>query len=138
MSQSLLLTTAGFTKWSNNDGDIPEGWRSVFAPVLPDDATLGQQIDNEREHQWEGDWKKVLFDLYQELLVPLIPEKVELYFMSTAHNPVRVRSVDGVPVPMGFDYMVDGHKCLITPTQVDVPIETIKEYMLRHGKVGSV
>ena len=67
----------------------------------------------------------VLCAIVRNLVIPVIVNRVELKEISTMHNPIRITSVDGIPV----DNMRANHPEIhLHPEVVDVPDEVVLSY----------
>lgn len=98
-AQSLL------SKWGFNDGDVPEGyldWLDEHGLPYPDD------------------WHGLLRLMVRTRLMPHIREDVQLVSISTIHNPIRARTVNGREI----DDTADNDHLLID-TAVSVPFADV-------------
>lgn len=69
-----------------------------------------------------------LFDVINELILPLLPIDIELEFITTIHNPVRAKTVDGVSVEViGYETLRETFK----DTTISLEREEIKEFAKR-------
>lgn len=95
--------------------------------VTPHSASLlskwgfgdGDQLDWLAEHG-DFDHDKTLCALVRRKLLPALTQKVEVEEISTIHNPIRARTVDGVDVTH-LHYDGEWHAEMLTPESVDVP-----------------
>lgn len=75
------------SKWGFNDGDVPEEFEDHWDEVGVKYLFI--------------EWHAVLVKLVREHLVPAMEaagHKVEVFEISTIHNPIRARRIDGVEV----------------------------------------
>jgi hypothetical protein len=107
-TETLWLSSASLlSKWGFEDGDMPDELCDYF------DA---------RGTPWEQvDWHATLVKLVRTFLLPVIDQKIEVDEISTIHNPIRARTVDGQQVD---SYETDSSTPL-TPDGVDVPLSAI-------------
>ena len=80
MSKNLKLYEDDLlSKWGNDDGDRLSSWV---------EETTGKY-----DFEYRSD--KVLEELVKRFLLPKLDKKVEIFFISTIHNPVRAEMIDG-------------------------------------------
>lgn len=114
MEEILTLWSNGLlSKWGFNDGDTPN---EVYELLYKED------ID------WQDvDWRdEVLPLLVEKYVVPLLDQKVEIYRIYTAHNPIRAASVQEEIVT---DSVIYGSEPLpavhLTPELVEIPMDVV-------------
>ncbi len=101
--ETVTLFARGLlSKWGFCDGDILN-WLYEFG---------------------EHDKHAVLCAIVRQKLLPALAQKVEVVEISTIHNPIRARTVDGKDVT-GLWYDADFEKELLTPAFVDVTGEEV-------------
>jgi len=97
---TLTLFSQGLlSKWGFGDGEPPdEIWNYADARGLV------------------LDWRPILVQLVQTHLVPKLKQRVETYVITTNHNPIRARRVDGIDI----DDLAKNDSIELTPEWVDV------------------
>lgn len=75
--QWACFTHSLFSKFGNNDGDAPCWWYEEFNEKPP------------------FDWHDFLWAAIHKWVVPVLDAKVEVQFVETCHNPVRIWKVGG-------------------------------------------
>lgn len=110
-----LHTESLFSKWGFSDGDVPD---EVFDFVF----------DNELDDgcAW---WRPLLAELVKTWLLPSLSKPVDVYVITTIHNPVRAASVAGVPVPDDVIYGAGETDYGLTPAAVCVPWDAVFRFV---------
>lgn len=105
---SITLHSAGLlSKWGFNDGDAPDAWLDWL-----DERGIPYGND-----VWRERWP--LVQLVLRYLIPQLDQPVEVYEISTCHNPIRAYSINGVEVD-GTEDDSD-----LTPESVNVPFSAV-------------
>lgn len=89
------------SKWGFDDGNVPDDY---FAWL------------DERGEPWPERWHETLAALVRSRLLPLIAEDVEVFEIDS-HNPIRVRTVNGVEV----DHYDVHNDHMLAAVSVEVP-----------------
>ncbi|MFF2652605.1 hypothetical protein [Streptomyces sp. NPDC058045] len=104
----LTLDSGGLlSKWGFNDGDPPDVWLDYCAAHGIDDTEVAFP----------------LVELVRTFLLPRIEQTVTVVEIGTAHNPIRVDTVDGVDVTEVWFGRAPAP--LLTPDEVDVPMTEV-------------
>lgn len=111
MPKPLTLDAANLlSKWGFEDGDIIDNY------LLDLSESWGVRCPSPDAHE-------LLVALVRAYLLPEVREQVEVYEIRTAHNPIRVASVDGTPVD---DYYPQ--EGLLSDVSVEVPAITVWQW----------
>lgn len=107
----LVLHGEGlFSKFGFNDGDVPD----AFQDWLDDRGVIAPRHDV---------WHAALVSMVREYLLPLLPTSLQVYEISTIHNPIR--AVDGQEPPAGIEAIA-----------VSVQFETVLEHVAKAADHG--
>lgn len=119
------MTTVGFptsgllSKWGFGDGDMLDDWLFDHGFRRPDswepnpEHPLPKWNHDEDPH---GFRHRVLIRVVREHVLPAIEQDIEVYEISTNHNPIRARTVNGAEWD-AYTASVDG---VLTPEWVEV------------------
>lgn len=106
---TLALHSDGLlSKWGFNDGDTPDNLLD-YCDAHGLDYPVG--------------WRRLLYQLVAERLVPALDQEVTITYIVTNHNPVRALTVDGVDVRAEW-YDGDARTAL-TPPSVEVTMADV-------------
>lgn len=106
---TLTLYSDGLlSKWGFNDGDKPDDLLD-YCDAHGLDYPVG--------------WRRLLYQLVTERLVPVLDQKVTIIYIVTNHNPVRALTVDGVDVRESWYASED--RMTLTPPSVEVPMADV-------------
>jgi major membrane immunogen (membrane-anchored lipoprotein) len=108
MSNLVLYADDLLSKWGFSDGDRLSDW--VY--------------DRLNRFDFEYDNHKVLEELVKRYLLPKLDKKVEIYFISTIHNPVRAEMIDGEYYTNHYEHDDNG---LLGDVQVEITLEQFLE-----------
>ena len=112
--KTVTLFSAGLlSKWGFCDGDLLE-WLSEFGRF---------------------DRRDVLCAVVRAKLIPVLKQTVEIEEVVTIHNPIRVRTVNGVNVTE-MHYSADAGDNVLTPASVDVSGEEVLRIAREIGDQG--
>lgn len=114
MSKFVMYADDLLSKWGFGDGD-----------------RLGEFIYEEMNvYDFEYNEHKLLEELVKRYLLPKLDKKVEIYFISTIHNPVRAEYIDGEPYENHYNHDGDG---LLGDVRVELDMDTIRKHMEDFG-----
>lgn len=105
----MLFSSGLLSKWGFGDGDAPDEFWDWLEEQDCEHVPLG--------------WKRILCVLVERYVVPVLDQKVTTVRISTLHNPIRARTVDGQGVKRWW-YEPDGAPEL-TPECVEVPMSEV-------------
>lgn len=107
MSDDVVLSTDGLlSKWGFEDGD-----------------TLSElACDWRYDEGLDVDYKDLLVELVRRFVLPILDQQVEVYTLTTSHNPIRARRVDGVE----GDEHGENEGITLTPETVTIPMAQVR------------
>lgn len=111
MSNFVMYADDLLSKWGFSDGDRLSDW--VY--------------ENLDRFDFEYESHKVLEELVKRYLLPKLEKKVEIFFISTIHNPVRAEMIDGVYYENHYKHDDEG-------LLGNVTVEVTKEQFLEIAK----
>jgi hypothetical protein len=107
-----LFSSGLLSKWGFSDGDAPDTWL---------DWCEEHGIDYTALRPWRDG---ILPALVRRYLVPALDRKVALADISTSHNPIRARTVNGADVEdCWYDSRDTGPA--FTPEYVEIPFSEV-------------
>lgn len=122
--EQLILSSASLlSKWGFDDGnpfdEVADWWHDRHGEPLMGHCDCGYA-------DLGVDRAELLEALIRRYLLPALDQRVEVEMIGTSHNPVRARSIDGVPVPDAVIYGAAPDPVL-TPDAVEIPyVEVVK------------
>ena len=109
-----LATDDLFSKWGFGDGDVVEDY-------------LWDHVDEDLQARlFDLDQRAVLCQLVRSHLLPALDRPVEVYEIQTIHNPIRARSVAGLPVEEGVIYDPGAAVPFVQPEYVEIPFDVVR------------
>lgn len=106
----LTLFSSGLlSKWGFDDGDAPDEYLDWL-----DEQGVGYPLDS---------WKRILSELVERYLVPVLDQQVTTVRIGTAHNPIRAQTVDDADAERWW-HEHDGAPVL-TPESVEIPFAEV-------------
>lgn len=111
MSNFVMYADDLLSKWGFGDGDRLGDWVS----------------DTFNRYNFEYQEHKLLEELVKRFLLPKLDKKVEIFFVSTIHNPVRAEMING-------EYYTNHYKHDDGGLLGDVTVEVTPEQFLKVAK----
>lgn len=108
-----LFSEGLLSKWGFGDGDCL------------DDVLYDWADENGIPYSRLND-HAVLIRLVREYVLPALDQQVVAYTISTIHNPIRAKAIDGVPLAEAVIYG-DAPRPPLTPAMVDVPLSVVHD-----------
>lgn len=107
------------SRWGFNDGDLLDDllWDAGYTAV---DIRTWLSPSDETGPLWHHEHAVLIVTVIAHVL-PAIDQVVDVYAISTIHNPIRARTIDGVAV----DEIDGDYEGVLTPGYVDVPDDVI-------------
>lgn len=114
MADFIMHPDSLLSKWGFGDGD-----------------SLSDYVYDEfNTYDFEFKCHKALEELVKRYLLPTLPKKVEIFFISTIHNPVRAEMIDGQYYKNHYEH---DDNDLLGDNSISVTREQVFEVMKLNG-----